>query len=233
MAVKVDYLAQDSDALLVAVNNQRSAMDARGFSDEVYTGFIDAKENLRVKEIAQQTAVKTAQDKTALQDFYIGEITRTIKVIRNAVRSAYEDDAQKISLFRVNDPIPKAVKGLRPMCEYLVGVASVNSAVLLKNGLGATDISDLGTFLTNLIAADASQENYKKQQVAATKVRDNAAEVLKKLTFKIRNFAAACFSKNPEILVEFNPITRGRGGKGKGGDETPPPPDTPTPPPAQ
>lgn len=228
MAVKVDFLAQDSDALLLAVNNHRSAMDAKGFSTPVYTGFIDAKENLRAKEVAQQTAVKTAQDKTALQEFYISEITRTIKVIRSAVKSAFGKDAQKMSLFRVNDAIPKTVKGLRPMCEYLTGVASVNTAMLLENGLSGSDISDLGTFLTNLIAADAAQENSKKQQVAATKARDDAAEDLKKICTKIRNFADACFSKNPEVLVEFKPIPRGRGGKGKGGDETPP--ETPTPP---
>lgn len=120
MAVKVNYVAQDSDALLLAINNHRSAMDAKRFSNVIYTNFLSAKENLRVKEVAQQVAVKAAEDKTALQDFYLSEINRIIKVMRKAVKSAYEEDAQKMSLFRVNDPIPKTVKGLRPMCEYLI-----------------------------------------------------------------------------------------------------------------
>ena len=222
MAVKVNYVAQDSDALLLAINNHRSAMDAKRFSNAVYTNFISAKENLRVKEVAQQTAVKTAEDKTALQDFYISEINRTIKVIRKAVRSAYEENAQKLSLFRVDDTIPKTVKGLRPMCEYLIKVTSEDSEVLLENGLVESDITDLGTFLAGLIAADAGQENTKQLQVAATKARDNAAKELKALCLKIRNFADACFSKNPEILLEFKPVSKGRGGKGKKDDETPP-----------
>ncbi len=232
MAVKVDYVAQDSDALLVAIKNHRSAMDEKRFSNVVYTNFLSAKENLRVKEVAQQTAVKTAEDKTALQDFYFSEITRTIKVIRKAVKSAYEEDAQKMSLFRVDDPIPKTVKGLRPMCEYLTKVTSEDSEVLLQNGLVESDITDLGMFLTGLIAADAEQENTKQLQVAATKARDNAAKELKALCLKIRNFTDACFSKNPEILLEFKPIPKGRGGKGKPKDDKTPP-DEPTPPAGQ
>lgn len=84
-----------------------------------------------------------------------------------------------------------------------------------------SDITDLGTSLTGLIAADAGQENTKQLQVAATKARDGAAKELRALCLKIRNFADACFSKSPEILLEFKPIPKGRGGKGKKDDETP------------
>ncbi|MCL4550924.1 MAG: hypothetical protein M1495_20420 [Bacteroidetes bacterium] len=74
-----------------------------------------------------------------------------------------------------------------------------------------------------LKAADDAQETAKKVQKTRTMERDQAAKVLKERTNKIRNFAKACFSDRPEILVQFNPIPKGRGGaNGKEESNTPP-----------
>lgn len=232
MAQKVNYIVQDSDALLMAINHHRSAMNEKRFSAATYTAFTNAQENLRAKEVAQQLAVKTYDEKTAAQKFYIDELNRLIKVLRNAVKSAYDENEQKLSLFRVKDPIPQTVKALRPMCEYLVRVTA-DDTLILENGITAAEVAGIGTNLALLITADAVQENAMQLQVGATKVRDAASKAVKKFCRTIRNFANACFSESPEILVECKPIRRGRGGKGGGGGEDETPPDNPTPPPAQ
>ena len=54
MTVIIDYLVQDSEALLKAVNNNRAAMQAKGFDESAYQAFKTAKEELTAKETAQQ-----------------------------------------------------------------------------------------------------------------------------------------------------------------------------------
>jgi len=225
MAKKVDYLVQDSDALLKAITNNRAAMAAKGFDDDRLAIFVSAKEALKQKEAAQQAAVKSTQDKTAEQDTLIINIHNAILGVRNAAKSAYGSNTQKLKLFQVGETIPSSVQKLRPMCEYLKGVVAAQTAVLLKNGLSQCDIDEFGSAYMNLIEADAAQENAKKLQKAALLVRDDAADVLREEVTKTRKFAMAFFSKSPEILVEFEPIPKGRRGKGKDDDEAPPPQD--------
>ncbi|PIP76293.1 MAG: hypothetical protein COW85_14990 [Ignavibacteria bacterium CG22_combo_CG10-13_8_21_14_all_37_15] len=222
MTVIIDYLVQDSEALLKAVNNNRAAMQAKGFDENSYQAFKTAKEELTAKETAQQKAVKFAQNKTAAQDTLIAEITAVIKTVRNAAQSAFGKDVQKFKLYKVKERIPTTVKGLRSLCEYLKDLVTQQNEILLKNGLSQEDIDSLGLASSNLIAVDAEQENAKKLQVAATLTRDTASAKLKDQVFRVRNFALACFAKSPAILVEFEPIPKGHGGKGGGGDDTPP-----------
>ncbi|MFA6599140.1 MAG: hypothetical protein WCS69_15560 [Ignavibacteriaceae bacterium] len=231
MAQKINYLVQDSDALLKAITNHRAAMEEKGFTEERLSTFVSAKDNLKLKEAAQQKAVKFKDDKTAEQDVLMKNIHAAIVSLRNAAKSAYIDNPQKLNIFQIGETIPTSVIKMRPMCEYLTGVIAAESAVLLKNGLSQADLDILGTSYNNLITADADQENAKKLQNAALLVRDKAAAVLREQVTKTRKFALACFAKSPEILVEFEPIPKGRGkGKDDDEDETPPPPDGTTPP---
>lgn len=230
MAQKINYLVQDSDALYKAITNHRAAMEAKGFTEERLSTFVSAKENLRLKEVAQQKAVKFTDDKTAEQNALMKNIHDAIVSLRNAAKSAYIDNPQKLNIFQIGETIPASVTKMRPMCEYLTGVITEESAVLLKNGLTQEDLDVLGTSYNDLKATDADQENAKKLENAALQVRDKAEADLRKQVTKTRKFALACFAKSPEILVEFEPIPKGRG---KGGGDNATPPDNPTPPPAQ
>lgn len=226
MAVKIDFLIQDFGALILAVDANRTAMDAKGFTEASYTTLTTANENLMQKEAAQQKAVELVSDKTAEQNQAIENVTALIKRIRSAAKSAYGNDARNLKLFKCDERIPASIMKLRPMCEYLTGLVLEKHEVLVQNGLTQADIDELNSAYGNLVAADASQENAKKLQVTATLTRDEAAEKLKDKMFRVRNFAQACFAKNPEILLQFKPIPKGAGGRGKG-DVTPPIPAAP------
>jgi hypothetical protein len=222
MAIKIDYQLQDCDALDRAIYNNRSAMAAKGFSDSTYTALIDAKENLKIKEAAQQKAVKLAEDKTVEQNLSITEVTDLIKKIRNAARSSYGNDERNLKLFKIGELIPGSVKKLRPLCEYLSGLILEKQEILLQNGLTQEDIDELHSAYGKIVSVDASQENAKKLQAAATLMRDDASAKLKDKMFRVRNFANACFAKNPEILLQFKPIPKGGGGRKE--DDNPPAP---------
>lgn len=58
MAVKIDFLLQDFGALILAVDANRTVMDAKGFTEASYTTLTTANENLMQKEAAQQKAVE-------------------------------------------------------------------------------------------------------------------------------------------------------------------------------
>lgn len=228
MAAKIDYLGQDSEALQKAVDDNRVVMNTKGFSDANYTALTDAKENLKLKEAAQQKAVKLVADKTAEQDQAITEVSELIKRIKSAAKSAYGNDPRNLKLFRVGEQMPVSVKKLRPLCEYMTGLILEQHGVLVQNGLTQADIDELNSTYGKLVAVDASQENAKKLQVSATIARDEAADKLKDKMFRVRNFANACFAKNPEILVQFKPIAKSGGGRKGKEEETPTPQPAPT-----
>ena len=227
MAAIVDYQLQDSEALLKAVNNNREAMNAKGFSDASYTVLVDAKGNLLLKEAAQKKAVQLVADKTAEQNQCIQGVSELIQRIRSAAKSAYGNDEKSLKLFKVGEKIPSSVKKLRPLCEYIEGLVLEHHDVLLQNGLAQADIDELHSSYGNLVAVDATQENAKKLQVAATIARDDAAGKLKDKIFRVRNFAKACFAKDKEILVQFQPIAKGAGGRNGGAEGNAQPPEPP------
>jgi len=82
---------------------------------------------------------------------------------------------------------------------------------LLGNGLVQADIDALNSSYGLLVSTDASQENAKKLQATATVVRNDAATKLKDLMLRTRSFAKTCFAKNPEILLQFKSIPKGKG----------------------
>ncbi len=231
MANSTDYLLQDSEAALVSVNANRAALTEKGFSDAAYNDLVNARSGLKSAELAQQKAVKLVERKTAEQDAVITGITELIRKVRNAARSAYENDPQKLSQFKIGEKIPDTVKKLRTTCEYIASVVDEKKADLLQSGLVQEDVDELNTASDRLAAADAEQEAAKKTQVSATLSRDAAEKLLKKKLTKLRNFVKSAFANKPEMLVQFTPIPKGRGKGGPGDDEnTPPPPDEPTPP---
>ncbi|MGD8777506.1 MAG: hypothetical protein PVH88_00915 [Ignavibacteria bacterium] len=79
MAERINYRLQDSEALLVAVDSNREAMTAKGFTEESYNKFTEAKENLRLKELAQQNSVKELEEMTVQQNKEISAVGKTDK----------------------------------------------------------------------------------------------------------------------------------------------------------
>lgn len=232
MANTIDYLLQDSNAALSAVEANRPALTEKGFTEAAYTGFVEARNALKSSEVAQQKAVKTAEDKTAIQNAVMQEVTELLKSVRNAAKSAFGKDERILKQFKIGEKIPGTVKKLSTTCEYMVTVVEDKKTDLLQSGLVQADLDNLTSAKERLESSDAEQERAKKLQESATIVRDKAAEVMKAKLDSLRNFVAAAFAKKPEIAVQFKPIPKGRGGKGK--PDTPPedttPPDTPTPP---
>lgn len=225
MANTIDYLLQDSKAALAAVEANRPALTEKGFTEAAYSGFAEARNALKTSEVAQQKAVKTAEDKTAIQNAVMQEVTELLKSVRNAAKSAFGNDTRVLKQFKIGEKIPGTVKKLSTTCEYMLTVVEDKKTDLLKSGLVQADLDNLTTAKERLESSDAEQELAKKQQESATLIRDKAAKVMKEKLDSLRNFVAAAFVKKPEIAVQFKPIPKGRGGKGK--DDTPPDDTTP------
>ncbi|MFA5806242.1 MAG: hypothetical protein WC879_16530 [Melioribacteraceae bacterium] len=228
MDAAINYLLRDSGALKSTIDLNRTGMNEGGFSDESYISFIGAIEDLNTKETAQEKAVKDAGDKTAAQNEIVAGTQKLISDVKAAAKSAYGRDKRNLSMFKIGEDITKSVKSLIPLCSYMIEQVQERKAVLLKNGLKQTKIDALIATPAQLKTADDVQESAKKIQKSKTLERDAAAKELKEQIFKIRNFAKACFSGKPEILVQFNPIPKGRGGAG-GEEEENPPANTETP----
>lgn len=226
MDAAINYLQRDSSALKGTIDMNRTAMNEGGFSDEFYSAFLGTVENLNTKETAQEKAVKDAEDKTAAQNEVIANKLKLISDVKAAAKSAYGRDKRNLNMFKIGSDIPKSVKSLIPLCSYMIEQVQEKKEVLLKNGLRQSKVDELIAAPAELKAADDTQENAKKIQMSRTLERDAAAKELKEQVFKIRNFAKACFSGKPEILVQFNPIPKGRSG-GNVEEPTPVNPITP------
>lgn len=218
MANTIDYLMQDAESLLNAIDANRKAMMEKGFSDASYNAFKEVKEILVRREKEQARAVSNKIDKTRDQEIIMRKIADRITGVKSAAKSAFGRDQKTLKLFKIGDPIPNSVKKLRPLCEYLIGIVTEHHDSLIQNGLTEDDITGLNSSLGELVSIDTTQEMAKKQQVAATMDRDDAVEALKDKMFRIRNFAKVCFASYPDILVLFKPIPRGLGGRGKAVD---------------
>lgn len=221
MADKVDYAIQDCEQLEIAVVNNLDGMKQKGFTDARKEGLTSIKESVILKNAAQQKAVKLVAAKTVEQNTAMEAVSRIIQKIRDGAKAAFDSDNPALKLFKVGEQMPVMVKKMRSLCEYLAPIVLEYTDILLQNGLVQEDIDLFHSASGNLIAADASQENAKKLQKAATINRDLELEKLIKEKTKVRAFAKTCFSGRPDILVQFKPIPRGRG-ISSGGDETPP-----------
>ncbi len=224
MAKQIDYTLQDAAVILEAINNNKPALTAKNFSaakEEALTvAYADAKQ----KNAAQTKAVKNVTEQTAEQDKAFSNLMGLISRVQKAAKSAFNGDAALLKKFRIGDKQPGTVKALLSWGEYFNRLIPEYNTVLLENGLVQEDVSGFITAYNRLMAADAGQESAKKQQASATMARDKAIEVLKEQLTKTRNFVKAAFAGNNEILVQFKPIPKGRGGAGSDGGENNNPP---------
>ena len=149
-------------------------------------------------------------EKTAAQNDSIKSVAGIVQQIKEAAKSAFGKDPAKLKLFKVGDKIPSSVKSLRSLTEYIMQLALEYHDVLLANGLTQEDIDALNSSYGLLVSTDASQENAKKLQATSTAVRNSSADKLKDLMQRTRSFAKSCFAKNPEILLQFKAIPKGR-----------------------
>ena len=221
MADNIDYLLQDSAALILTVDNNREAMNAKGFKESSYTALTNARQNLSTKETAQQKAIELAEKKTAEQNQLLNSTRQLIQNVKNAAKSAYGKDEAILRSFKVGEEVPKTVAKLSTTCKFISAVTLEHHDALIENGLTEEDIDKVHSASGNLTATDSVQENSKKIKSSATVARDNAAADLKDKMFRVRNFAKTCFAGNKEILLQFKPIPKGKGGS-SGGEETPP-----------
>ncbi len=221
MDAAINYLQRDAGSLIKTVNLNRTSMEEGGFSEESYTFLNTAAENLALKVTECDKAEKQMQDSTKALNATIAETRQLISDVKSCAKSAYGKDQRILNLFKVGDKVPESVNNLIPQSEYFNSVVQERKDVLLKNGLTPAKVSKMGTAAVDLKNSDDTQENAKKLRKSCIIQRDTAVKVLNEEMFKVRNFAKACFSGKQEILVQFKPIPKGRGGTSSG-EETPP-----------
>lgn len=227
MDAEINYLQRDAVTLRGTVDRNRAAMDEGGYTEENYMVFNTAINDLKTKETAQQKAEKEVEDKTAALNALVAITQKTISEVKSAAKSAYGNDARNLNKFNVGASVPKTVKNLVPLCEYMNELIGEKKTDLMKNGLKQTKIDSLISAETELSTLDEAQESAKKISKLRTTERNKAAKTLKDIMSRIRNFAKACFTDSPEILEQFKPIPKGRGGAGGNDEQTPPENTTP------
>lgn len=225
MVAQIEDILQDSNSLDTTVTKHLTKMIEKGFEVTIQQELKDARQDLVTKSAAQAKVVEKISEATTAQNQIIESKRKLISQAKASAKSAYGNDGATLKLFRVGDDIPKSVKRLSTQCDYFSGLITERKNDFLKNSFTQVMLDSLTAGRTDIEAADTLQENLKKEQKSATMVRDAANKVLKDKIFRIRNFAKSCFADNPEILVEFEPIPKGRGGNG--GTDTPPAPPTP------
>lgn len=211
MNATINYLLRDSSALKSTIDRNRTAMNSAGFTEDVYNLLIAKAENLTTKETIQEVATGNSKDKSAAQDELVTKVQKLISDAKNAAKSAYGNDKRQLILFRIGEVIPKSVKNLIPLCNYMIEQVNACKDELLKNGFVQSKIDELNSAPNNLEAADAEQESARIIKKSRTLERDMAVMELKEVVFKIRSFAKVCFGNAPEILEQFKPIPKGRG----------------------
>jgi|GEM_PF-2482454 len=226
MNLRINKNIQDGNTLDETIGRNEAALTEKGFPAENRTTLQNNISDLTTKEGIQNKREKMLEDLTAEQDSCISDTQTLIKKVRTAASSAYVNDARTLKIFNVgiNKRVPKSVNGLRSECAYLSPVVAARIADLLKSGLQQADITALNEAPDKLINADKKQEDAKKQRSQATIERDDAAKELKKTKTKIRNFVKTAFAGNAAMLVQFEPISMGKGGGGSddAGGDTPP-----------
>ena len=219
MADKVDYAVQDCGQLEKTVAAYFEAMAKKGFTEARKQALTSARELVVQKSSAQTNAVKLVEVKTVEQNTAMANSAKIIQQVKDGAKASFETGDARLKLFRIGDQMPTSVKKMRSLFEYMSPVVLEYTGTLLQNGLEQADIDLFHSTYATLVAADTAQENAKKMQKSATISRDDAYVALKKEMSKVRAFANTCFKNNPEILVQFEPIAKGRGGEN---EDTPP-----------
>lgn len=225
MNVQVNYEIEDGNTLDETTTRNRSVLEEKGFDGEDQTKLKDSIADAIVKEKAQNKAEKDAEDKTAEQDAVMDKSQKLVKKVRGAALTGFASDQRVLDLFNVHKRLPYSVNGLRSELELYSTLIPGREIVLLKSGLMQVDITAVSSLPTELVNVDKAQGDAAKIRNSATIIRDEAIKVLKAIKKKIRNFVKTAFPNNAEILVQFEPLPKPRGG-----NNTKPPENPPTPP---
>ncbi len=229
MDERIDQLKEQGDSTKKAMDSNRTKLDGKGFKQAKYDLYTAAQTNLNTKDSAQVKSVEAAEAKTNEKNQTRAEAERLIDKTNLTVKSTYGENKAKLKLFKVDETITGGYNGIIDRCEYLGGTCEANQTDLTDNGMTAEEIASLKSMPDRLREASSDQKQAKKEQKAATELRDNAAKVFKSEIKKITNFVKANFADDPEMLIAFEPIPKGGGGRGgNGGTDTPPePPSNP------
>jgi hypothetical protein len=216
MDKSVDYELQDASVLINRIEANKAVLAEKGFPDDKLAVLTAAYDEAKGKNTAQEKAVKFMNDKTIEQNRIFSALLRLIVKIQKAAKSAYGEDLKAKKKYKMGEIQPRSVNALINWGEYFTGLLLEEDAVLLRNGLVPQDITEFHQLLTSLHAVDPSQESAKKLQVTATKARDNSIKRLKDQVNRTRNFVKAAFSNDEEMLIQFQPVPKGRAGAGNG-----------------
>ncbi len=210
MSKNVDYELADASAVIDRVKENSETLTQKGFTKAKEDALVNAYNEVKLKNGVQLKAVKLAIERTAAQNAAFNNLLGLITRIQNAAKSAYGRNDAVLKKFRVGDKQPNTVGRLTSWGEYFTGIILEHDEDLLANGLLQDDLTNLSLYYANLIAADTAQESAKKLQASATIERDKAVHNLRDHLMRTRNFVKAAFAKNPEILVQFKPLPKGR-----------------------
>ena len=222
MDKRINNLKEESAATIKAIDDRRVKLDADGFPQEKYEALTTAQTDLEAKDKAQVKAVEIGDSKTVEEKEIIENTKTLIGRIGNAVKSGFTNDKKVQKLFKIDEKVPKALEAFRSHCDYLAGMCTEYKTTLLKNGLTEADIDSLSTASQRMYDANTAQQTAKKNQKAATAVRDEAAKVSKSVIEGIRNYIKAKYANDQEMLIAFEPVSKSNGRNSNGGTEAPP-----------
>ncbi len=209
---EVDVVIQDANVLLATAKKYAAGASTDGIDADAIQGLSDAHDDLLDKNTKQQKAVKDVNTLTEAQNDSLDSGLTLIRKVQNAGKSVYgESNKPMMKLLDVGGDAPTSVKKMTTKLVYMKDVATDKLADLKKGGVKDSDLPQFDTIAAALAENDATQEKAKKAQKAATLVRDEALDALKKAVRKVRNNAKSVFADNQSVLIEFEPVAAGRG----------------------
>lgn len=207
MALSVDNVLHEAQAIQPLLQKYQSEMSAGGFGPERTMAFQNSVEDALTKDTAQRSAQAIMLQRTQEQNAAAHRSAVLITMIQNAAKSAFYNDKVRLKEFRVGMPRIRGAKDLLTVMEYFTAIAKKYEADLLANGIRKEDLDSAADSYTTLATADGLQENAKKLRNAATLARNAAVKKLREEVFRIRKFALARFALDPVRLEEFKSVT--------------------------
>jgi hypothetical protein len=210
---QIDATIQKGNVLLAVANKHAAGTSSEGISADAIQGLSGAIDDALAKDTAQKSAVQNVTTLTALQNETLDNGMALIRKEQNAGKTVYgEDNKPVMKELHVGWPAITTVKALTTELAYCKSIAQKRATDLAKAGFKDSDIAAFDTITDALGKNDTEQENAKKLQKKATKVRDDAMIVLKKAIKKVQNNARVVFAGQPNVLIEFEPVAPGHGG---------------------
>ena len=211
---KLDFTVQAGKTLLSTSTKYVKTDTADGINQVDITALQSAIDDAVSKDTAQKKAMESVANFTDVQNKYMEAALGLIRKTQSAAKAAYgEDNKPKMKEFHVGGNGIRTVKAMLSELKYMKSVATECKDDLTKSGLKDSDIANFDTISTSLSDSDMQQENSKKVQKRSTKDRDDSMTSLQKTMRRIRHIAKSVFSDQPSVLIEFEPISEGRGGR--------------------